>query len=90
MSYDSWSMAYFSLKVVVCIPLWCEADISDTLACALGTRWLISVDFPTPEFPDSSVVLPCSNCMSCSVPFCSVKEAGTHGYPIELYRLMNA
>ena len=51
------SKSYISENVVVCMPLWCADETSETLAWASGIKALINVDFPTPELPDSKVVL---------------------------------
>ena len=61
-------ISYISEKVVVCIPLWCELDISPVFAELLGTIWLIMVDLPTPELPDKSEILPANVFCSSVIP----------------------
>ena len=57
-----------SEKVVVCMPVSCESDISAVFTSSPGMRALSSVLLPTPLLPENRVVFPPSALRNVSMP----------------------
>ena len=67
-----------SENVVVWVPVLWASLISAVRRFASGMSRLMSVDFPTPLLPESSVIFPCNRGRSSSTPSPDTAEMALH------------
>jgi len=76
---------YIVEKVVVCRPLWWLSEISPVRMSSEGSMARMSVDFPTPELPETRVVRPLSSSCTAPTPSPVAEETSMTRYPALSY-----